>query len=309
MSGLLLPPKVVGILDAVARTDLGDPISRRCAVMLIGGAAATLAGCASRGPDARRDSSGGRATTRPLGIQLYTLRRAMQDDLAGTLAAVREIGYREVELAGLHGLTPAAFRTLLDRHGLSAISTHIGLDELNAGLERVISDARILGNRWIICPWIDEKDRTPDGYRRIADDFNRIGAEVMRAGMRFGYHNHDYPFRELPDGSRGYDILLERTDPSIVDMEMDVFWAVKGGQDPVSYLDRAPTRFSLIHAKDMDASGNMVDVGKGRIDFRAIMQRVRTDGIGHVFVEHDEPPSPLESARVSYAALREILAR
>ena len=243
---------------------------------------------------------------RALGIQLYTLRRAMEDDLEGTLAAVREIGYREVELAGLHGLTAAAFRALLDRHELSAISTHIGLAELHADLARVIADARILGNRWIICPWIDEKHRTPDGYRMIADDFNRIGTEVSRAGMRFGYHNHDFPFRDLPDGSRGYDILLERTDPSLVDMELDVFWVVKSGHDPLAYLDRAPSRFPLIHAKDMDASGNMVDVGRGTIDFSAIMRRVREGGIRHVFVEHDEPASPLESARVSYAALREL---
>lgn len=246
---------------------------------------------------------------RALGIQLYTLRRAMTEDVEGTLAAVRDIGYREVELAGLHGLTAAAFRALLDRHGLSATSTHIGLDELSADLARVIDDARILGHRWIICPWIDEKDRTPDGYRKIADDFNRIGAEVARAGMRFGYHNHDFPFRELPDGSRGYDILLERTDAAIVDMELDVFWVVKSGHDPLTYLDRAPSRFPLIHAKDMDASGNMVDVGRGTIDFSAIMRRVREGGIRHVFVEHDEPVSPLESARISYATLRNILAQ
>jgi len=227
-------------------------------------------------------------------------------DADGTLAALRDIGYRQVELAGLYGGSAKTLRAMLDRHELAAPSGHVPLDALRQELPRLLDEAATLGHRWLVCPWIDARERTPDGYRAIADSFNEIGARVAKFGLRFGYHNHAFEFDALPDGTLPYDLLLSRCDTSLVDMELDLFWMVKGGHDPLHYIARHPGRFPMVHAKDMDANLRMVDVGKGQIDFTAILGKSSEAGIRHVFVEHDEPAVPLESARVSFNAIQDI---
>ena len=224
-----------------------------------------------------------------------------------TLRALREIGYREVELAGLYGATASAFAALLDRHDLKAPAGHVGLGALRRDLPRQLDDAGKLGHKWLVCPWIDARERTPDGYRKVADDLNDIGLHVKEAGKQLAYHNHDFEFTPLADGTRGYDILLERCDKTLVEMELDLFWMTKAGHDPRIYLETHPGRFPLIHAKDMNTAGKMVDVGAGQIPFKSLLTGSSASGIRHIFVEHDEPASPLQSARVSFNALREIL--
>lgn len=243
----------------------------------------------------------------PLGIQLYTLRSVMDKDLEGTIAEVARIGYREVELASLHGRSPAEMRAILDRHGLVAPSAHVGLDQIRARPDAVIADARTLGCQWITCPWIDEKERNADGFARVAQDLGSFAQRARRAGLGVAYHNHDFEFIPLPDGRLPYDVLLSSTDPSLVKMEMDLFWITKGGKDPLAYFARWPGRFPMVHVKDMDAAGHFANVGTGTIDFRRIFAQAREAGIQHYFVEHDQPPAPLADAATSYAGLRRML--
>jgi sugar phosphate isomerase/epimerase len=240
-----------------------------------------------------------------IGLQLYSLRHLMYRDLDGTIAAVAAIGYREVELAGLHGRTPRAMRAIVDRHGLAAPSSHIAKDDIRGDWAATLDGAALLGQRFIVCPWIDERERTVDGYKRIAQEFNRAGAAARAHGIQFAYHNHDFEFTPV-DGVLPYDLLLAECDPGLVRMELDVYWAVKGGKDPLAYFASHPGRFPMIHAKDMARDGSMVDVGAGTIDWRTIFAHGAQAGLVHTFVEHDDPPHPLADVRASYEYLRHL---
>jgi sugar phosphate isomerase/epimerase len=241
----------------------------------------------------------------PVGIQLYTLRRRMQEDVEGTLAAVAEIGYREVEFAGYFDRPPKRIRELLEANGLRAPAAHIGMPEPGDGWDRVLDAAAEIGHGYVVTPWIPESQRTADGYRRFAELFNRAGMAARARGITFAYHNHDFEFVTLGD-RLPFDLLLDETDPTLVQFELDLFWITKGGHDPLEYFGRYPGRFPLVHVKDMSADGAMVDVGQGEIDFARIFARAAQAGIRHYFVEHDNPADPLESARRSHAHLRDL---
>jgi len=240
-----------------------------------------------------------------IGIQVYTVRSLMPKDPEGTLAALAQIGYTEVELAGLYGLQPAAMRQMLDRHGLAAVSGHMSLKDMRRDWNRALDDAATLGQHYIVCSSIDESERTADGFRRAANDLNGLAATARQHGMQLGYHNHMYEFATV-DGGVPYEILLTGTDPQLVQMEVDLMWMTKGGGDPIAYFDRYPGRFPMVHVKDMTKAGVMCDVGQGSIDFAAIFAHSERAGIKHYFVEHDEPPAPIADARVCYEYLRHL---
>lgn len=237
-----------------------------------------------------------------LGLQLYTVRRLMDQDVEGTIAAVAAIGYREVELAGLHNTTAKEMRAILDRHGLRARSSHISMQDIRGNWDRTLDDAATLGQTYIVNPWIDEPERTVAGYTRAAHEMTAAAEAARARGIAFAYHNHDFEFARVGDTS-GYDILLAESDPKLVRMELDIFWIVKGGQDPLAYFARHPGRFPMVHAKDITRDGAMVDVGQGTVDWRAIYRHSKQAGIEYTFVEHDEPPSPIADARISYEYL------
>lgn len=274
-------------------------------------AAVPLLACAKRASSAIGSAGaavGANTQIPPIGIQLYTLRSVMDKDLDGVLAEVARIGYKEVELASLHGRTPAEMRALLDRNGLVAPSAHVGLDQIRARPDVVLGDAKILGCRWVVCPWVNDDERTPDGFARVAQDLGRFAQRARSVGIGVAYHNHDFEFKPFADGRLPYDVLLASTDPSLVKMEMDLFWITKGGKDPLAYFARWPGRFPMVHVKDMSAAGTFADVGTGTIDFGRIAAHAKEAGIEHWFVEHDEPASPLASAAASFAGVKKFLA-
>lgn len=263
-----------------------------------------LAGCARAGTES---VASGRLER--IGVQLYTVRDRMQQDVAQTLQAVANVGYDEVETAGISDLTPQQFRSLLDRFDLVSPSGHVPINDFRENLDATLSTARMLGQRWVVVPWLDESERTLAGYRRVAEELNRFGAAAREQGLRVAYHNHDFEFQPLEGGRTGYDILLAETDPALVDMELDLFWAVKAGRDPVDMFARHPGRFPLWHVKDMaDMQGaqRMVDVGQGAIDFGRIFSRAEQAGLRHFFVEHDTPENSLSSIRTSYRHLQQL---
>ncbi len=242
-----------------------------------------------------------------LGLQLYTVRRELARDFAGTLATVAQIGYREVEFAGYFGQAPRDVRALLDRHHLSAPAAHVASlapDEWHAAL----AAAPVVGHRYLVVGWTPpEARRTLDDYARLAAGFNRAGAEARAAGLQLAYHNYDYEC--VPLGGRlPYDVLLAETDPQLVQLEIDLYWLIKGGQDPLRYFERWPGRVPLVHVKDSAGPPDhrMVDVGAGTIDFASIFARREQAGIRHYFVEHDEPPDAFRSGRASYDYLKQL---
>lgn len=242
-----------------------------------------------------------------IGVQLYTLRSIMETDLEGTLAAVAEIGYAEVELAGLYDRTAAEWRVLLDGLGLRAVSSHEGLDVVRGDFQTAIDNALVLGQRHIVCPWVPPEVRTVEGYEALARDFNAAGALARAAGLQFGYHNHDFDFAfDTEEQRRLYDVLAQGTDRRLVDLQLDLYWAVTAEQDPVELFRRYPRRFSTAHVKDRAPDGSFADVGEGTIDFGRIFARRRLAGLQHWIVEHDQPEDPLASIADSYANLRAL---
>jgi sugar phosphate isomerase/epimerase len=251
------------------------------------------------------ETLGGAASVGPVGVQLYTVRDQMKKDVASTLARVARTGYKEVEFAGYFGHSPKAIRRALTQDGLTAPSAHVGFPVLGASWDKIIADALVVGHQYLVCPWIDQKLRTVDGYKSAAELFNKAGEQAKKAGLKFGYHNHDFEFPPI-DGQIPYDLLLANTDPSLVTMEMDVYWIRNGGKDPLDYFARYPGRFQMLHIKDMDSAGKMVAVGKGVIDWKAVLGKRALAGTKHIFVEHDQPTDAFASIRDSYRYLRAL---
>lgn len=248
-----------------------------------------------------------RRALRRIGLQLYTVRTQLAQDFAGTLARVAAIGYREVEFAGYFEKDPHDVRALLDRHGLVAPAAHMQ-SIAPAAWRASLDAANIIGHRYVVVAWLPpELRRTVDDFRRLAQTLNRMAAEARAAGLRFAYHNHDYEFVPT-EGRVPFDVLLAETDPHLVEIEMDLYWITKGGQDPLAYFARYPGRFPMVHVKDSmgPPDHRMVDVGAGTIDFRKIFAHSTQAGIRHYFVEHDEPPDAFASIRASYEYLRRL---
>jgi len=243
-----------------------------------------------------------------VGLQLYTVRDLMKADLPGTLRKVAQIGYKEVEFAGYFGRSPAQIRALLKQNGLTSPSSHIGLDILEKDPVKAFADAKAIGHQWATVPYIpEERRKTVDDWNRIIDLLNRLGPQAKAAGLRLAYHNHDFEIRPV-NGVRPLDMMLDRTDPSLVDFEMDLYWVVFGGGDPIDFFNRHPKRFAMVHVKDSAGppDNKMVDVGKGTIDFPKIFAQSDKAGIKHYFVEHDQPADPIATIRNSYQYLHAL---
>jgi sugar phosphate isomerase/epimerase len=244
-----------------------------------------------------------------IGVQLYTVRGEMAKDFEGSLQKIAAIGYKEVEFAGYYNKSPMDVKAILDRYGLAAPATHASLADIQTKLDQTIETARAIGHRFVICPYLLDKDRrTLDDYKRHAETFNRAGEACRKAGIQFGYHNHDFEF-EAKDGKMPYDLLLEETDRNLVKMELDLYWIAKGGQDPIAYLNKHKDRFVLFHVKEMDKTPNrgITEVGRGVIDFKSIFAKAPKGAIKHYFVEQDTcPGSPFDSIKISFDYLKQL---
>jgi sugar phosphate isomerase/epimerase len=242
-----------------------------------------------------------------IGLQLYTVRDVFQRDFEGTLARIAQIGYKEMEFAGYHGRSPADVKAILDRNGLTAPSVHTGSTAPD-DWKRSLDAANVIGHKYIVVPWIAQERRmTLDGYKRVAEDFNRAAQAAKDAGVQFAYHNHDFEFQRM-EGRLPFDVLLENTDPKLVQYEIDLYWITKGGQDPLTYFERWPGRVPLVHVKDSmgGPEHKMVDVGQGKIEWKRIFAKREQAGIKHFFVEHDQPPQPFDDIAVSYTYLKNL---
>lgn len=244
------------------------------------------------------------AAAKPVGIQLYTLRSEMERDFVATLQRVAQIGYDEVEFAGYFNRPAAEVKQILADVGLKAPSTHVSRDLIRDNPMPSIEAGAEIGHEYLVLNWLAEDERrTLDQYRAWADTCNRFAEQARTAGMKFSYHNHDFEFVAI-DGIVPYDILLERCDPALVSFELDLFWTVKAGRDPIEIIRANPTRFPMCHVKDMDEAGNMADVGAGVMDFASIFA---AHNFEHYFVERDDTTNPFATAEASYAATARLL--
>jgi len=240
------------------------------------------------------------APAKIVGLQLYSLRAQLPTDVQGTIAKVAKAGYKEVETYGYSlkdkywGLDPKAFKDLLNANGLTAPSGHYGMDKfLGTGeadeLKSYIEAANIIGSSYIVVPYLgDALRKNEDDWKKIAVRLNEASAICKAAGLKLGYHNHNFEFTKI-GATTGYDILLKGTDPDAVQFEMDLYWVVRSGNDPVKLFTEYPGRFPMWHVKDMDKVDNTIntEVGTGTIDFKTLYKSAQLAGLKHLIVEQE----------------------
>jgi sugar phosphate isomerase/epimerase len=259
-----------------------------------------------------------------IGLQMYTMRKLINNDnAADIISRIAAIGFRELEIFAFteenkfFGMEPLEFKALLDKHNLSAPSAHTNLplyfsegktDELTL----VCEAAKIIGTKYITVAWLDEKYRQhAEDYKMVAAKLNTAGKICQQYGLQLAYHNHDFEFKKLEDGSAGYDIILQNTDKELVKLELDLYWVSKAGLDPIKLLEENPGRFPMFHVKDMDKhTGSFTEVGSGTIDFKRIFKKRTLAGAGHLFIEQDEILGDVwESITKSFVYTRKNLMR
>jgi len=261
-----------------------------------------------------------------IGLQLYTVRDAMQQDPVATLEHVAKIGYNSVETATytgsqqFYGMGPLAFKKVLKDNGLVVPSGHYRLGEEKTAQpvkgtmllewQKAVDDAATVGLKYMVCAYLAESERgNLDHYKSLAEEFNKAGETCKKAGIQFCYHNHNFEF-EAQGGVFPYDILLSNTDKNLVKMEMDLYWVTKAGHDPIEIFTKHPGRFPLWHVKDMTNTPDktFAAVGTGSIDFKKIFRDKAIAGMKYFFVEQDKcPGSPFDSITESYNYIKKNL--
>lgn len=250
-----------------------------------------------------------------VGLQLYTLRADLSKDPDAVLKRVAEIGYKEVETFGytngkFFGKTPQEFKEQLKSLGLTSPSGHYSTAQLKEGWGKIVDDAALIGQKYMACAYIMPQERTKaDDYKRFVDVFNPAAETCKKAGIQFVYHNHDFEFKPV-DGELGYDIILKGTDPKLVKMELDLYWTIIAGKDPVELFKQNPGRFPLVHMKDIAKTEKkeFAEVGTGSVDFQRILDAAKIGGIEHYFVEQDvvAKGTPLEAIAVSFKNMQKL---
>jgi sugar phosphate isomerase/epimerase len=257
-----------------------------------------------------------------LGLQLWSLRAQIKTDLPGALDLIPTYGITEVEVAGTPPVPVEEYLKLLQARGLDPVGAHFGYETLQADLAGAIHNAKVLGLRYAFVPWIPHDDKvglTAAETHAAAANFNKWGEAFRAEGISFGYHPHGYEFAPLPveREATAFDILVNETKPVLVSFEMDVFWVVHAGQDPVKLLKRLGDRWVLMHVKDIRKGAptgfhtghapdsDNVAVGDGAIDWPAVLRTAQEVGVKHYFLE-DETPTPLTCIPASVKYLRAL---
>lgn len=251
----------------------------------------------------------GTAKIQNVGIQLYTVRKEMLADAVSTLKQLAKIGYKELESArsekGLYyGLQPKEIKKITEDLGMTLRSGHVGIDK---DWERTVAAAAETGQDYLICSSLPSRGQTVSNYERVADMFTKAAEDCKKHNITFGYHNHDYEF-EKENGQVLYDVLLDKTDPELVKMELDLGWVILTGNDPVTYFDKYPGRFPLWHLKDMDRTKKeSTEFGKGAIDIKRMLQNAKKSDMKYFFVEQEEyAGKPIDSVKYNYNYLQKL---
>ena len=259
------------------------------------------------------------------GLQLYTLRDVLPADPKGVLKQVAAMGYKQIEsypndkLGMFWGMKNTEFKTYVNDLGMQIISSHCRIAK---DFESQADQAAEIGMKYLITADLDnnlfpgkkEASLGLDEFKKAADTFNHLGEECKKRGLKFGYHNHDNPFKQQFDGQYGLDVMLKNTDPSLVDFEMDIYWVVTAGQDPVKWLKQYPNRFRLCHLKDRKKDAPLserevsVNLGDGSINFKNILKVARQNGMRYYIVEQEkyEGTTPLAAAQADADYIKKL---
>jgi sugar phosphate isomerase/epimerase len=240
------------------------------------------------------------------GIQVYSVRNQLNEDFAGTMKQLADIGYKLIEGYGLGldgmflGKIPAdEYKKTITDLGMKLVATHCGYFK-SEDAPKMIEAAKIAGLEYLIIPGIPGDIRqTIDGYKAIADNFNKIGEQCKSAGINFGYHNHAFEF-EMMEDQIPQEVLISETQADLVAFEADLFWAVKGNYDPIKLINKFPGRIKLFHVKDMTAEGEEATVGQGSIDFKSIFEAGKKSGLVYYFIEDEREENPFANVKADH---------
>lgn len=243
----------------------------------------------------------------PFAVQLYSLRREFETDPEAALRAVRGLGYTHVECAGDYGWSQEHWLGLLADTGLSVISAHVALEQLENDFDAKVDFYHGLGARQIVVPYLGPEHRTADGYASVAQRLNSLGQQLAQADMQLCYHNHDFEFATVDgDDMCGQDILVRETDPQAVKFQVDTYWVEKGGRNALAYIHDVSERIGAIHAKELRREdGADVPVGLGDIDFKTIVP-LAVQHEWPIIVEFEGEGAP-ESVKQSAAYLQPLI--
>ena len=284
-----------------------------------------------------------------IGIQLFSLPKLLETDFRSAIQMLAQMGYKELEFygpfpfsadaakknwnaitpslgfsgSGYFGHTPKEVKSILKEYKVKAVATHTDLETLQTRMGQLGEAADTLGFKYAgIAAIPEDKRQNLDAYKRMADEFNKIGAQAKKVGLKFSYHNHGYGLQEM-EGQIPLNLLLERTVPNLVFFEIDIYWTVAGGADPLAYLDAYPKRYHLMHLKDMKEKVTfkgdggtpdqwielfpyMTTAGDGVLDINAIIEKAEKASVKHFFVEQDMVANPEIALKRSFNYLKSV---
>jgi sugar phosphate isomerase/epimerase len=275
-------------------------------LLLLLGSAGSIA-CGDGASSGQEQAPPGERHLSAIGVQLYTVRAALESDFEGTLRSLADMGYREVEFAGLLGHDPEQVRALLAELGLTAVGSHVDWTRFRDDPSGAIDETLALGAQYLVFPWTpDSERRTLEQWHGWAARLNEVAAASLQRGLPVAYHNHDFEFTPI-DGTLPYDVLVADLDPNLVSFELDLYWLAKAGGQPSALFERSPGRFPLGHVKDLRSSDQaIVDVGQGDLDFGAVFAQAAQSGMQHFIVEHDQPADPMQTVQNSIEYLQQL---
>lgn len=252
------------------------------------------------------------SATKDFGIQLYTLRDDIPKDPKGILKQLSSFGYKQIEgyegpQGMFWGMTNTDFKKYSEDLGMSFIASHC---EIEKDFEKKAADAAAIGMKYLICPWKGPQ-KSIDDFKKFADEFNQKGEICKKNGIRFAYHNHDYSFQTI-DGQIPQEVMMNNTDASLVDYEMDIYWVVTGNQDPIAWLKKYPNRWRLCHVKDRmkgaTEPGASCVLGQGTIDFPTILKEAKAQGMQYYIVEQEryDGTTPIKAAQADAGYMKKL---
>lgn len=245
------------------------------------------------------------------GLQLYSVRDAAQANLLETVGKVADMGYQAVQFAGFFDTPAKELKRVLDSKNMHVAGSHTALDALTGDkLKETIAYNHEIGNDLVICPFLDASARsTRDDYKRTAEQFNRIGQTCHDNGLTFAYHNHNFEFDRFA-GETGFDLLFGQTDPKLVKMELDCYWATFAGFEPETIISNYANRIVSLHIKDMkQESGEprSVEIGSGTLDMKQLIQQGMSHSVEWFVVEQEQfDGDPMESAKINIDRLNKL---
>ncbi len=276
-------------------------------------------------------------SVKEFGLQLWTVKEDLAKDTKGVLKSLASYGYKQIESfqgdkGVFWGMTAKDFKSYMDELGMTIVSTHCNPDytmkkETEKEFGKLIDDAASIGMKYLINPFLGSL-KTADEWKKAAEGLNRQGEMAAKAGLKVGYHNHHFEFKKFADGTCPEQILLEGTDPKLVDFELDLYWVVKAGEDPEAWFSKYKARFRLCHIQDLYKEDKMKEleakekpaddfwpiggstiVGSGRIDFPKILSSAKANGMQYYIVEQErfDGTTPLKAVETDAEYMKKLV--